>query len=330
MQTRRNLSGESVGMLLPAYKRKQHLKQILDISFQGGIQDFFIFCDGPVQSNSEKKYCFQEDIIDVVRRWQANNPRATIHWAIAKRNFGCSASILRGLDWISKHVSKFIVMEDDCLPSPDFFDYSVDAFNILEKQSDPWLFCGSQFAPPDVTGRKWCLSRYSLTWGWGTTSEKWKEIRGMLLETDIKNISVDSYSSLYERLYWKAGRRRAIQGFIDVWDILISDAILRNSRYAILPGVNLVSNYGTDSYATHTVSIHPFNKWPFGEYLKSKDLDVNLEVDNWLRERFYGISSRHLVTTNLTYVLDLLIQGRRKVKPLASRWLSDTDYIEYS
>ena len=45
----------------------------------------------------------------------------TLLTSFSEENLGCKQRISTGLEWVFSHVEEAIILEDDCLPHPDFF-----------------------------------------------------------------------------------------------------------------------------------------------------------------------------------------------------------------
>jgi hypothetical protein len=56
-------------------------------------------------------------------------------------NQGCRLGVSRAIDWFFEHVDEGMILEDDCVPHPDFFPYCA---TLLER------YCNDT--------RVWCIS----------------------------------------------------------------------------------------------------------------------------------------------------------------------------
>ena len=46
----------------------------------------------------------------------------------SKRNFGCKQRLSSGMNWVFSEVEEAIILGDDCLPAPSFFNYCQSLF----------------------------------------------------------------------------------------------------------------------------------------------------------------------------------------------------------
>ena len=234
-------------------------------------------------------------------------------------NVGCAASILSSIDWFFQSETEGVILEDDCIPSRDFYTFSEDALTYLKQDSDVLLSCGTQTAPLEITQGIGFKSSYILTWGWATTATNWNEIK-RILTGPKRNSFTSCFSANIERQYWKEGSRRAQEGFVDVWDTVLVNALQLNSKFAILPGINLVTNIGADSVATHTLESPWTNQAT--RLLANRQLNFsnNEKADFWLKKCNFGISARHLISTRLTLLKDRIFANKIFDDDLITRW----------
>jgi hypothetical protein len=287
----------------------------MQLCLQSGVNKIFVTLDGPrfAEDQVETDACKH-----IVEKFNQEHP-GILRIKTTQINQGAAHSVLGGLDWIFQYEDFAIVIEDDCLPSTDFFKFVRDARKFLDDDRNVFLIGGTQFVPSEITDDKWFYSDYPLIWGWATSREKWRVLRRELRQASTQGSKAFKPS---EFVYWAAGARRAFQGFVDAWDTPLVYVLRMNGWKTILPGSNLVRNIGNDFAATHTLKQ---SKWIGLEALPyiSSVLPpvVNPSANDWLKTNFYKISFRHQLTTRITRFLDYCSINRKKRPPLLERWL---------
>ena len=313
---------QELAVLIIAHRRFDSLKRILQACAKNDVRKIYIFVDG-VDVNASGAVAEQERIFQLIKSFEKLF-KGELYLAVHSKNHGCAASVLSACSWIFTFEDKAIILEDDCEPTLDFFNFCQSSFEVIEKNKEIWLACGTQFVPANYFDSSWCLSKYALIWGWATTKTKWIEI-----EHSLRHFmpSKNSQISTVENSYWNAGGRRAVEGWVDVWDTILVQQMIRLNRFAILPNAPLVTNTGGDKYATHTSAKSK------GLYLKTGSFRLSalkprliIDCENWLRSEWYGIAPRHWISTKITWLIDHVINRKPPYAPLTIRWdLAITD-----
>ena len=156
-----------------------------------------------------------------------------------------------------------IYLEDDTLPSTDFFYFQRD---LLEKYKyDKRIFSinGTNFYPELVNPEKsYYFSKIGDIWGFGMWKRSWKLYDPDL--SDFKSVSkTPKYKSYFFNLrykyyletFWKA----IINKKLDSWAMQLVYAAVKNDKVFIAPKVNMVNNIGVANTASNP-SLQFYNK----------------------------------------------------------------------
>jgi hypothetical protein len=306
----------STSVLIIAYRRSENLKKILAICVEKKIETIYVNLDGP-RGHDQKRDV--DECQDVLSDFKVNFT-GKLHIRTSPVNKGSAVSVLESCDWIFQNEEFAIILEDDCMPEQDFFDFIEDSKTILYSLNDVFSISGTQFAPPRVTKGEWALSRYPLFWGWATTKSRWEVARHQLSRIEIKD-GRNFFLNYSEYCFWKSGAIRSLDGFVDAWDLPLLYSLAIDQKLHIQPGENLVKNVGVDLVATHTTKPNQWIGRECGRYTRSNiNPTLNLSLDKWLFEHFYKIKVRHIYSTRLTFLLDLLGINKRVRSPLKNRW----------
>lgn len=304
-------------VLIIAYRRAREVDQILQICKANKVKRIYVALDGPKNGNISGL----EDNLQIRKIVEGfrKNYFGEVTTLFRDENVGCAASCLSACDWVFENEDYAIVLEDDCIPSNDFFSFAQYSIAAMNADTNIWLACGTQFVPRSEQGESWSLSKYALIWGWITSKNNWKEISRSIHHGN--RISKERNISIWERTYWNQGARRAHSGWKDVWDTILLQQMISNGKYSILPNEPLVTNVGDDSAATHTIDKSPWLHLNFGKFTVPHDPpSISYSTDRWLQENFYRISFRHLISTRITLARDYLNATRIPLKPLVERW----------
>lgn len=311
------------GLLIVAFARAKNVSEIIEISLVAGIERIYIALD---VSDENSEIQFQRELIEN-KTSELNEKKTGIQIRVIRRksNVGCSANLLSGIDWAFEQEKNLIILEDDCIPSLDFFKFMSDAHTYLLRDQGIWITGGTQIFPAIANGKA-VLSKYPITWGWGTSKSKWNEIRNALLleESNLNSFNNPEIGCL-ENVYWKAGARRSYSGIVDVWDIPLALCFLRNQKYAILPSNSLVFNQGDDKFALNTNVNSSGIRIPIGSYESINSTPRrSLNLESAIRNSHYKIKRIHAITSFLHHLYDLayLSLSTKKRHSLVHRWES--------
>lgn len=172
-------------------------------------------------------------------------------------NLGCRQRVSSGIDWVFEQVEEAIILEDDCLPDPSFFRFCQEMLERFRHDQRIGMVSGDNFQ----FGRRrnndsYYFSKYFHIWGWATWRNRWVGCYDVTMakwpRIHAEGLLEDLVGNAREARYWRKIFERVHRGEIDTWDYQWVLANWLESRMSILPAVNLISNVGFDSNATHT------------------------------------------------------------------------------
>ncbi len=168
-------------------------------------------------------------------------------------NLGCKIRVSSGITAAFSHYERAIILEDDCLPHPDFFPYCE---TVLERHAaDAAVMHVSGYQPLPIPAdypSSYYFAHTPLIWGWATWRRAWQHY-----DLTMPHLSA---ALLRDRLPIRRSARakllrtaqRVASGRINTWDYQWLYSILYHRGLCATPRVNLVSNVGFDAEATHT------------------------------------------------------------------------------
>ncbi len=248
-------------------------------------EKLLVVADGPRNSNDEEKCRQVREIVEHVD-WDCD-----VLKNYSDTNLGCRKRVSSGLDWAFENVEQAIILEDDCLPHPTFFDFCEAMLDRYRDDERIGHIAGSAPAQGVWSSKySYRLSRFTIIWGWATWRRAWQYFDAdMLLWPEIRALKrhYDMFPDREIAFFCERLWNDVADGVIDTWDAqwLFCQRI-RNS-FSIIPDVNLVSNIGFGKDALHTKNKkHPCAELPLQKMefpLKHPaDLIVDEEADRRL------------------------------------------------
>ena len=174
----------------------------------------------------------------------------------ADTNLGCKVRVSSGLDWVFEQVPEAIILEDDCLPDPSFFQFCQEMLVRYRDDARIGMVSGDNFQFGQRHGdASYYFSRYPHIWGWASwrrawqhydvTAAQWPALRDQgLLDALLAEPA--------ERAFWAHCFQGVFEARIDTWDYQWTLAHWAQGLLSVLPAVNLISNIGFGAGATHT------------------------------------------------------------------------------
>lgn len=170
-------------------------------------------------------------------------------------NQGCKMGPVNAINWIFEHVEEAIILEDDCVPHPDYFRFCEAMLDRYRHDNRIMMVCGTNYLQdvPEL-GDSYFFSNYYPIWGWATWRRAWK-----LFDADIKAwdafrdkrqlewlFSHRIIARYYESMFSLARKGR------DFWDIQWWFACIMQHGLAVVPRVNLITNVGDEGTHART------------------------------------------------------------------------------
>lgn len=185
----------------------------------------------------------------------------------ASENLGCRRRVSSGLDWVFEQVDEAIILEDDCLPDPTFFAYCHELLERYRNDRRVMAIGGTNFQEGrEQTADSYYFSKYFHCWGWATWRRAWNlydvEMGGWPEFRDSSALGAIADTS-EEFAHWRHAFKRLHLGLVDTWDYQFTFAMWAAGALSIVPTMNLISNIGFGSDATHTKTPdHPWANRP--------------------------------------------------------------------
>ena len=245
-------------ILLVSFNRPEHTRRVLTAILESNPKELFVFQDGARNGNTK-----DEDNCKEVRRVVTeltSESDVVLHTFFSDKNLGCGPGPATAISWFFESVEQGIIIEDDALPHPDFFEFA--SFLLDKYASDKVVMAiGSMKLGEKKFGDgSYYFSKMNHTLcAWATWKRAW-----MLFDYRLSGFSRDdldrclkSYGAhLREREYWCDRLDEIHKDALNdsSWDQQFWMSIWRYGGKGILPNVNLSSNIGFDSLATHTTN----------------------------------------------------------------------------
>ncbi len=212
----------------------------------------YVNIDGPRNALDEKKINKVKELIANIS-WECK-----VFKKYNLNNLGCRNSVIAAIDWLFENEEYGIILEDDCLPHINFFDYV--EHNLLKYKDTLNIYQIGGYNPIEKATRNKFetpfFTNLSLCWGWATWKRAWNKFdRNMNdLETFSKSkIFKSTLPNYLSRVYLIDKFRKTKARKNDSWAYFWTYTILKNNGLCLTPNYNLIENIGFGLDATHTI-----------------------------------------------------------------------------
>jgi hypothetical protein len=214
-----------------------------------------IISDGP-RNNFKNE---NEKVVQSRKVFEKIDWECEVLFNISETNLGCRERIISGLNWVFDKVEKAIILEDDCIPTNEFFIYMETLLDRYQNNKKISSVCGTNFLSDLYkVNDSYLYSKYCHVWGWGTWKDRWFKIDARLenLQKVKKTKFLKKYLGSYRAyLYWHWILGRVNKKKIDSWAYIWNFTNFINEDLCIIPSTNLLSNIGIGNDSSHTKSL---------------------------------------------------------------------------
>lgn len=218
--------------------------------------DLYVFQDGA-----------REGVLDDVRRCTevrkaiedvTNCGQTNLHTYYSKHNLGCGPGPAAAIDWFFENEEMGIIIEDDAVPHPDFFPYCEELLMKYKKNDDVRAIGSMHLETKTYGDGSYYFSMMNRTLcAWATWKRAWQGFDLYLrsvTRSQLNQCLKDYGCGIRMREYWcecladvqKDAYRHSS------WDQQFWMSIWLHHGKGIMPNVNLCTNIGFGSEATHT------------------------------------------------------------------------------
>lgn len=242
-------------VVLIVFNRPDHVRRVLGEIRKQQPEELFICQDGPRDGNELDRLKIQEvrDVINEMVDWPCE-----LHTLYQEKNLGCGAGPAAGISWFFSNVEMGIVMEDDCLPHPDFFAYCDELLHRYKDDERIMYISSTLYNDKWRCSASYDFSHYMITGAWASWSRAWKGFDLDLHHFDARKFRKKCLKLFYSSVEadWWFYKVLEIQQDTEkksYWDYQMQIHILDCEGVTIHPQRNLVSNIGFDAEGTHTL-----------------------------------------------------------------------------
>jgi len=240
-------------ILFLVFNRLDTTKQVFETIRKVAPLKLYVASDGPrdTREGEDEKVKTIRDYVLKSIDWKCE-----VKTLFREKNLGCGKAVSQAITWFFENEEMGIILEDDCLPHIDFFEYCRILLELYKNDSRIFLISGFNkqgLWNPDLYD--YFFSNLGGIWGWASWARAWKyfDLEMPDLDDFMKNnnfvnslaqeIGIPRQDIIYKEM---------VINKTDTWDYSWGYARHKNNALSCVPSKNLIINIGFGENATHT------------------------------------------------------------------------------
>jgi hypothetical protein len=294
-------------VLFIVFNRPNETKLVFEEIEKVKPKRLYIAADGPREMHvTDLDLC--KKTIDIFSKieWECE-----LNTLFRNENLGCKKAVSTAISWFFENETEGIILEDDCLPNSDFFQFCDKMLEQYRYDERIAHICGCNLQNGIKRNEfSYYFSNFTYVWGWASWRRVWKNYDPQikLLEKGISNNFLNPLTNnIFYKIILKNIFRNVQRGKIDTWDYQYLFLNLYYKQLTIVPNYNMISNIGFNENATHTISDSvnanvPFEKMNF-PLLNPSRISSNYNADNFTLQKIIPLTLPVLLNLIKQWVL---------------------------
>ena len=242
-------------ILFNIFNRPESTRKVLEAIRQQQPAKLYVHADGPRigHPTDTENVDACKVIISQLVDWPCD-----LHVLYETENKGCGRGPADAITWFFENEEQGIILEDDCLPHPDFFRFAEEMLERYKDDERVTSIAGSNFQDGKKRGTaSYYFSNHNRIWGWATWRRVWQKYDYYMSQDTNESICElinHQFSRKRDRDYWTRVLCNVLDNRMDdsCWDFQFMYLQWKLGGLTLTTNVNLVSNIGDGPDATHT------------------------------------------------------------------------------
>ncbi|MBU3668626.1 MAG: hypothetical protein FGM57_01510 [Candidatus Taylorbacteria bacterium] len=281
-------------ILFITFNRPEKTEQVFSVIRVYQPEKIYIASDGP----RDNKPGEAELVARTRKIFDTIDWPCTVIRIFRETNLGCKRAVSESITEFFKHEEMGIILEDDCMPNPSFFEYCTEMLLKYKENESIFHVNGTNLLPASDLQNvptSYYFTKNIHIWGWASWRRAWNQY-----DIDMKDIEsqeqhiISQFENKKTGYFWISLFKHIRDKNINTWDAQWVYSILKNNGIGIAPCVNLIKNIGFDASATHTTAVEKDS--PYIKETESMDtthiihpetIQVRSDLDTKIVRRLY-------------------------------------------
>ena len=294
----------NTAVLFLVFNRLDTTKQVFEAIREAKPPRLYVAADG-ARANKEGEADKAQAVRDYIMQnidWECE-----VKTLFREENLGCKYAVSGAITWFFENEEQGIILEDDVVPSQDFFYFVEDCLCKYRNDKRLMMVTGTNYLGGIEGQAPFFFSEHMSIWGWGTWRRAWSQY-----DVDMKAWKSSEAKRFFKEKYfgtyiWKHFRNtfNALDScYMDTWDIQWVFTCLINHGLCITPKVNLISNIGVEGTHGNGVTDSHFIKTERLDYISYSEFNPSVHVNYVYDFSLHRLKSRKSVRNS--FIIDVL------------------------
>lgn len=224
----------------------------------------------------------EKELVESVRNYLLTNIdwECEVKTLFREENLGCGKAVSGAITWFFEQEEDGIILEDDCLPDPTFFNYCETLLDYYKDDKRVWHIAGTCHLGTVECDSSYYFGKIMHCWGWASWADRWKQYQ----------FNINNYN---EKIVKNFSKRKTVQRYflnilfgmkrhkIDTWDYQWTFTIVKEKGLCATSCKNLISNIGfVGVHFDEKTPNELLNKkvYPMNEIIHPKTMEFNNEI----------------------------------------------------
>ena len=240
-------------VLMIVFNRPETTEKVFEAVREYAPERLYVSADGPRPDKPDAERCAAvRAIIDRVD-WPCE-----VKTRFRETNLGCRKAPPDGISWFFENEEEGVILEDDCLPSQDFFRFCAEMLERYRNNERIMHVSGACFlSDAKPAADSYYFTVFPQIWGWASWRRAWKHYDNEM--TDFpdyrRSKSIEARLPGHPYRQWRILQQmNAVwkhSPYFNTWDWQWTYAVFKRNGLAIVPCCNMISNIGYSG--THEV-----------------------------------------------------------------------------
>jgi hypothetical protein len=236
-------------VLLVAYRRPDLAAELAARLISQGRRDVWVFVDGP-RDGTVAQAVVQTRVALMSAAWPVKP-----HFYLSDTNLGVGRAVPKACSWVLDKRSEVIVLEDDCWPTHEFFEFAELMLERYRSDLRVGTISGTRLVDPDPLSEKhgYSFSHFAQVWGWATWADRWagfqEDLKDWRSQYGIADLTRWG-GPLHAYDWWRL--LNSVRGPTPwSWDYKLNHALWVQNQMCLTPAHDLVENVGFQVSPSH-------------------------------------------------------------------------------